>query len=285
VTTATDTWALGCILFELLGGRRPFEARTGEPFELERAILSGDRPRLTQVVTAEAAVARRGSLRAVRRRLEGDLANIVSRALAPDAAARYATAADLRADLKRWRGGFPVSARAPSFGYTMRKTIARHRIAIAGAAAVFVALVAGLAAASWQAQRAAREAKRAERVTEFLASLFEESDPNRAQGQTPTASEILSRGAARLETELADEPDLRADLLRTIGSLYLKLGEYEQARVLHEKALAIRIQRHGDDHMRVAESRKRSGARERHRESRQRAASTRPPRRGRSSPS
>ncbi len=254
VTTATDTWALGCSLFELLSGRHPFESRTGAPFERERAVLAGETEELSRAVTGAAAEARRATTGALRRRLAGDLANIVRRALAKEPGARYATAADLRADLVRWRDGLPVLARAPTFGYTARKSIARHRVAFAGAAAVLLALVAGLAATSWQARRAEREARRAARVTEFLTSLFEESDPDRAQGEPATAAELLERGAARLETELAEDPDLGAELLRTIGSLYQKLGDFERARTLHERALSMRLERFGPRHELVAES-------------------------------
>jgi serine/threonine-protein kinase len=254
VTTATDVWALGCILFELLCGSHPYASHRDTPGALEHAVLTGDSKHLPRAVTEPAAGARRTTTRALRRRLRGDLANIASRALARAPAARYATAADLGADLRNWRRGLPVTARAPSFGYRAAKAIARNRVAVGAAVAVLIALTAGLAAATWQARRAEREAERAVAVTEFLQSLFAETDPDRAQGEDPRASELLACGAERLETELADQPELRAELLQTIGVLYHRLGDYERAGALLRQALDLRTARFGSDDPRVAET-------------------------------
>lgn len=254
VTTATDVWALGCILFELLCGQHPFAPQMDTPLELERAVLTGETRRLSSAVTQSAAGARRATTRSLRRRLRGDLANVVGRALARKPHDRYATAADLGEDLRNWRNGRPVTARAPSFRYLLTKAMARHRVAVGAGLAVLLALFAGLAATTWQARRAEREAERAVAVTAFLQSLFKETDPNRAQGTDVRASEILARGAERLDTELDGAPELRAELLQTVGTLYESLGDYDRAVTLQQKALNLRIARFGPEDPLVAES-------------------------------
>jgi serine/threonine-protein kinase len=254
VTTATDVWALGCILFELLCGRHPYASHLDTPGALEHAVLTGDSQQLPRAVTEPAASARRTTTRALRRRLRGDLANIAARALAREPAERYATAADLGADIRNWRRGMPVSARAPSFRYRAAKAIARNRLAVGAAGAVVVALTTGLAVATWQARRAELEAERATAVKEFLQSLFAETDPDLAQGEDPRASELLARGSERLDTELADQPELRAELLQTIGVLHYRLSEYERSAALLRQAVALRVERFGPDDSRVAET-------------------------------
>ncbi|MEZ4455326.1 MAG: serine/threonine-protein kinase [Gemmatimonadales bacterium] len=215
VSTATDVYALGVLLYELLSGRRPYRATSATPHELAVEICDTIPPRPG---------------------LGADLDAIVLTALAKEPEHRYGSVELFRDDLARFRDGFPVRARPATRRYLTRKFLERNRGRVAAGALLAVAVAAGFAATLWQAATARREARRAEQVTEFLTGIFEASDPDRAGGREVTARELLDRGADRLDTELRTEPSLRADMLRTLGVLYHRLGLYDQAQPLLERA-------------------------------------------------
>ena len=178
---------------------------------------------------------------------DADLRNIVAQSVRAEPERRYADARALGADLERWLAGRPVAATPDRLGYRVRKWISRHRAAAATALLVLALAAAGLVATLWQAERARREARTSATINAFLVELFRASDPERAQGEDPRASELLGRGAARARTELAGEPLLQAELLHTIGRIQRELGQFEPARRTLEEALALRARRLGAD--------------------------------------
>ena len=223
VTTATDVYALGDLLYELLTGQSPYRVGRALASELERAILEQEPPRPSARVTTP---------RELRRRLRGDLDWIVLKALQKEPERRYPSAEALATDIRRHLQGLPVSARGDAFGYRAWKFLRRHRLGVAAAGLFLVALVGGLFGTAWQARRAEREARKAEAVKDFLKSLFSASDPAEAQGKERTARQLLEDGARRIETELQDQPEVQSEVARLVAAVYHELGEYDRARAL-----------------------------------------------------
>jgi tetratricopeptide (TPR) repeat protein len=260
ITTATDVYGLGVVLYELLTGVRPIEPDGREPLALERAVLEQTPAAPSAVaVSREATQARGTTPEQLRRRLAGDLDTIVGKALRKEPERRYASAEGLLGDLRRHRENLPVTARPDRVGYRVRKFVQRHRAAVAATLGGLVLVTAVTAVAfsrvRHERDRARQEAAKAEEVAAFLQDIFAVADPSASRGETVTARELLDRGAARIETELAGQPAVQAQMLHTIGEVYGSLGLYDEAETLLVRALALRRERHGEEHPDVARTR------------------------------
>ena len=225
VTTATDVYTLGVLLYELLAGQRPYRWERG--VSMERKVLETEPRRPSTGIAASGLPGIEA--RELSRRLRGDLDGIVLKALEKEPERRYPSAEALAADIRRHLEGLPVSARGEALLYRAGKLVRRHRLVAAAAALVLLSLVGGLVGTAWQARRAAAEARKAEAVKEFLKSLFSASDPALAQGKERTARQLLDDGARRIETELADQPEVQSEVARLVGRVYFQLGDYERA--------------------------------------------------------
>ncbi len=244
VTTASDVYQLGLVLYEILAGRRPREIAGDSPAELQHAVCE------TEIARPSATV---GPGKAgLRRRLAGDLDNIVLRALAREPERRYASPAELAADLQRHRSGLPVMARGSSFAYRAGKLVRRHRWAAAAAAASLLSLLVGLGVAVGQARAARQEADKASAVKAFLARILVSADPSVEHDRDVTARELLDRSVGQIDA-LAGQPQVQAELLAVAGISYRSLGLYPSARPLLSRSLALARELHGPRSLEAAE--------------------------------
>ena len=263
VDTRTDVYALGVILYQLLSGSLPFESRTLRAKgldEIRRVIREVDPARPSTRVTAlagagEATPQLKSEAPRIATQLRGDLDWITMKAMEKDRTRRYGAASDLAADLRRHLENQPVLASPPSQIYRLGKFVRRNRLAVAAATVLVVLLAAFGVAMAVQAQRIANERDRANReaaaarqVSEFLVGLFKVSDPSEALGNAMTAREILDSGAKKIEAELAGQPEVKARLMETMGTVYTNLGLYRGAEPLLRQAVDTDRRTLGNDH-------------------------------------
>jgi serine/threonine-protein kinase len=238
ITTATDVYALGVLLYLLLSGRHPTAAPSAKPMEAMRGLLEVEPARLGL----------------------GDLDAIIAWALRKAPAERYQTVAAFAEDLRRYLRHEPVSARPGSLAYRARKFARRNRWALAAAGSIVLLLGAYAVTVTVQSVRVRRAlvearlgASRAEQVTDYMLGLFKASEGGRLLTDSVRARELLDRSVAEAKS-LSGQPELEAQMLDVIGRIETYLGEYERARPLLQEALNIRRTVQGENHADVATS-------------------------------
>ncbi len=270
VDTRTDIYSLGVMLYELLVGVLPFDPetlRSASFGEIQRIIREKEPPkastRLSSLGDTQTSIAehRKANPSSLRKELKGDLDWITMRAMAKDRTQRYASASELEADIERYIRHEPVVAGPPSTIYRIKKYIKRHKVGIAAATLVILAILIGITGTSIglfkavRAEKKAREeAETAQQVSDFLVELFKVSDPGEARGNSITAREILDKGAGKIDKELDAQPRIQSRLMETMGRVYRNLGLYTQAAPILEKSLSLKRRVYGEEHLEVATS-------------------------------
>jgi serine/threonine-protein kinase len=242
VTTATDVYALGVLLYVLLTGGPPFKLADKTPFEAAHIICDQPPTRPSSLASTRGYTAST---------LRGDLDNIVLKALRKEPDRRYSSVQAFSDDVQRYLDGYPVQASSDAWSYRAKKFVSRHRTAAVISALMAAAILSFAIGATILGNRARRARQISERESEFLASLLAASTPEASRGKPVMVRDLLDQGAKRID-ELSSEPEVQAAMLDTIGSSYLSLGLYEQASPILHRAYELRKQVLGEDSLDVA---------------------------------
>ena len=266
ITTATDVFALGVLLYELLSGQHPIGSAPQSAAEMARAITDKSPMRVSAAVSeagleaiALLAANRRTTPDKLVRQLQGDLDTILNKAMKKDPVERYGSVAEFADDLRRYVEYQPISARPDTITYRTAKFVRRHWQGVAATVAAVVTLTTLIAfytiRLATERDRAQREAEKASRISQVLTGVIISADPYRdPDSGEPSEVGLLDAGASRVFKELADQPAVQAELLTLIGRTYQRLSLYDKALPLQLQALDLARGAFGSEDIRVAQS-------------------------------
>ncbi|MEY2479529.1 MAG: eukaryotic-like serine/threonine-protein kinase [Verrucomicrobiota bacterium] len=252
ITTASDVYSLGVILYELLTEQKPYKIDNRAPTNVARAIIEQEPTRPSAAIT--------GSTSSSRQSLRGDLDNIVMKAMRKEPERRYASVGQFSEDIRRHLEGLPVIARKDTVGYRASKFVARNKVVVAAAALILLAIISALIislaeaeSARRQRDAAQRERLKAERISTFLQEMLGAAAPE-VKGVDVKVVDLLAEASRRARAEAMSQPDVMADVLMTLGRTYLSLGLYEPAVADLRAAVDASLQANGELHPTTATS-------------------------------
>lgn len=249
ITTSTDIFSLGVILYELLTGAWPFGDPSSTQQMLERFARETPMTAAHNTVSEEASLARSTNLRSLKSSLAGDLGSVLAKALAPTREDRYESVQALSADVGNWLAGLPVTAKPPSFSYRAAKFLRRRWLPAVAATVFVLGLLASTLFAVHEAKLARAEALKTEKVNQFLNDMLSSAGEYNFDPQKFTVAQMLDAAAPRLERSWKGDPLIEATLRKSLGSSYLAVQKYDLAKLQLETARATfqRLGRKSDE--------------------------------------
>lgn len=248
ITTASDIYSLGVVLYEVLTNERPFHFEGKSLDEIIRTVAESE-PRLPSAKSANDQSQRDTQLK-------GDLDNIVLMALRKEPERRYQSVEALAQDVERYLIGMPVAARASTLKYRASKFVTRHKAGVLAGTLVFLSLVAGIVASLWQARIAQKENEKAVKINAFLEKTLKFSNPItsnlRKAGRETTVNEVLDEAARRLDSGEFDAfPEVKVELERTVANAYFGQGRYVPARKYMNQHVLLLKELYGENDPRM----------------------------------
>jgi eukaryotic-like serine/threonine-protein kinase len=234
ISTMTDVYALGVVLYEMLAGCKPHAPTKKTDAAWEEAVLKEEPVKPSLALQKNTELMLSADNKYIAKALADDLDTIILKALSKEPEFRYSSVETFKQDLIRFLEGQPVLAKADSFVYRIKKYVQRHTVAIGFGVSVSTLLAVGLGITAWQASQAKQQANRAEAMQGFVVALFENSGGS-TYSEDLNVRELLESGALRADNELANQPAARAELLGLLAQLRSGLGDDREALVLLEK--------------------------------------------------